>query len=164
MDAWLIPECATGTTCDTNTGLCVDGGNGGGGGGGGGGQTGTTSVLLGSTCIDSTDCGTGENAFCLDEVSFGYSGGYCIELGCESDEYCGIDGICLSLSSDGTVTGCMDACATAADCRAGYACADADGSVTTTDDRWCDAICLTDSECRTGEECVDGACTAPILE
>lgn len=61
---------------------------------------------------------------------------------------CGAKNECMGLSGD--LTFCVHDCTTAADCAAGYACADDDGDPTTT--TICYPACTNDAECLKGKE------------
>jgi hypothetical protein len=68
---------------------------------------------IGADCKLDADC-KGEG------TCFDWPGGYCTELGCQSDDDCPDGSGCLPLLENGT--GCFDSCVTTVDCRQGYGC------------------------------------------
>jgi hypothetical protein len=79
--------------------------------------------------------------------------GTCSMLDCYApglpEAVCGRGNACIGLSGD--VTFCVQECATADECAAGYACADDDADPST--DRICYPACFTDEECRANQAC-----------
>lgn len=82
----------------------------------------------------------------------GWSDGYCSYIGCETDDDCVGDGVCVD---NGEGRFCLDACTQEADCRDLYRCGDFAG-----DDVCLPAECDTSDDCPAGE-CIDGLCGDP---
>jgi hypothetical protein len=114
-----------------------------------------TTDNIGDACTEDEDC---YSPFGLAECLDGPPGqdGQCIIQDCAApglpSDVCGDDARCTQIGTNDYA--CMVRCLTAADCRAGYACADFDGSAATATDRVCWADCVGAGECRAGERCV----------
>jgi len=94
--------CGTGQSCVS--GQCVD-----------------SNGTLGTACGADGDCDSGG---CIEPDTWGWTGGYC-SASCTTDAICGATGHCAYASTGSGI--CVRACASAADCRAGYECYDEDG-------------------------------------
>lgn len=89
---------------------------------------------------------------CLSESASGYPDSYCVALGCDPDAAapdngCPLDGACVE--ADSGTTFCLDGCASAEDCRSGYACGPADPARPDAD-LACVPGCTGDDDCTNG--------------
>ena len=127
-------------------------------------------IATGAPCTSARDCigdarFTGQGCF----ISWVWMDGYCSSM-CESDDDCGGDGECLP-TNEGSF--CYDRCTNNSDCRDGYSCQRAGGSL------FCGPVngqgttkagdaCQTHAQCGQGEYCQphqtgfpDGFCSKP---
>jgi len=125
---------------------------------------------VGATC----DAAAGDAAGCWSPFGLGQcrdwdgaggpGGGYCTVFDCaapgiDDTTVCGDGGVCASVSGSVT-TLCLEACATAEDCTAGYGCWDTGmAGITTGGEPVCFTGCLEDAHCRAGETCVGATMT-----
>jgi len=78
----------------------------------------------GQPCTQHNECFANQNdPVCLDALNIGFPGGYCSQFCTMSPDDCGPSAVCTFEGPNGTNV-CMQACTTAAQCRAGYACLD----------------------------------------
>jgi hypothetical protein len=77
---------------------------------------------LGNSCKTTSECGTDSRSACLTEAGDKYPGGYCAMEPCDDVQVCAPGGTCVSQPFE--TPGCLKACATDSDCRAGegYVC------------------------------------------
>jgi len=119
-----------------------------------------TTNNVGAACATDADCWSPfGQGLCLAPAAdgSGFRGGYCTVLDCLApgtpSNVCGAAATCINLGGrTGDITGCMKACSSATDCRARYACVDADADPATVGSV-CLANCTSDSECRATERC-----------
>ncbi|AKF08221.1 Multiple EGF-like-domain protein 3 precursor [Sandaracinus amylolyticus] len=140
-------ECPEGLRCDPDggdlgEGNCYD-----------------PTASIGEPCEDESACPM--SALCLSEALGGWPSGACIATGCDpaASGSCGADAHCLPSAGGGGGL-CVDACATAEDCRAGYTCR---GTSTYPDRLTCQPAC-SDADCTAGRVCneVLGTCDDPF--
>jgi hypothetical protein len=79
----------------------------------------------GQPCSASNECYAGQNdPICIDELSWGWPGGYCAEF-CNFGDACGPGSACTQWLGFPSGAGlCMRVCLTDSQCRPGYACLD----------------------------------------
>ncbi len=114
----------------------------------------------GEPCAADADCEAGNlQPFCFTEVDAmtgeesGFAGGYCTAVGCQADEQCGENNICVQIDQQGTticLAGCDPANNGEGDCREGYACPDlSQGQGVGA----CIPACTEDADCGEGGTC-----------
>jgi hypothetical protein len=80
-----------------------------------------TPTNVGEPCEDAGDCAGGELVgMCINEAESGWPGGYCSSEGCQNNQQCGADGICVTIDEAGN-TICVQSCLERG-CRDGYEC------------------------------------------
>lgn len=81
--------------------------------------------VVGDPCFSPSDCSANmTDPLCLSESYTGYLGGYCSEFCDLVNDDCSGDAICVDMGYSAVNGICMDTCASDADCRMGYVCAD----------------------------------------
>ena len=120
---------------------------------------------LGTVC--SAGRGDCTGGLCLSESETGWPDSYCVAVGCDPEaavSECPGDGVCIAAGDEGGI--CVDGCETVADCRAGYACRNAD-SEDPTSATACMPGCEDSSVCGNDEFVCNpgtGRCTEPFVE
>src|SRR5438477_13006873 len=110
----------------------------------------TTTILVGTPCKATSECGTDPRASCSSEGE-GYPGGYCSLEPCDATQHCPAGATCVSIGSE--TPACFKGCAKDSDCRTaeGYVCqlfviTPPDGFGPT--DHACAFPCKRDPECK----------------
>jgi hypothetical protein len=137
LSGLCLPRCTADSDCDSGTCDPASG------------QCGTSRV--GNGCTKDTDCGTAP-AFC----DTGLPGGYCSRpCGGPMSVACPDTANCVSGGGAGA---CLKACASPADCRSGFLCAELSGA------KSCIPRCTKNSDCAAGARCevATGACVVGL--
>jgi hypothetical protein len=102
-------DCSSGEVCDTANagGTCAPD---------------PASASVGAACNTTVDCGSDPRAACLTQAGDGFPGGYCGMEPCDDVQVCPPGATCVSMPHE--TPGCLQSCASDADCRAsdGYVC------------------------------------------
>ena len=97
-DCSFNTECVD-NTCDLWSGICTPVG---------------TGKKTGEACTAGANC---ESAWCADEATNGFPGGYCVSPCNASTMVCGGDGVCIPYGTGDGSGVCYDGCASDTDCR-----------------------------------------------